>query len=246
MKKYKRQIFTYAGILFIFIIWIILSEVIKEEIILPTIPTTFQAFFNLLSKSKTYLVLLNSIGGLFLVVVIGFVISLILSLVSFKFEGFKNFIQPLMSLFKILPVPAVIIFFLVQFSQAIIPYILTSMVVIPIMYEGLYASIISIDDDINDEVKMISNNTNLSVIFNIYIPIIRPGIISSLLQSIGIGLKVKVMTEFVANTPNSIGYELNQAKSWLSMDLVFAWTIILVVIVILLDFILSKFIKKNQ
>ncbi|HKM40393.1 MAG TPA: ABC transporter permease, partial [Patescibacteria group bacterium] len=81
---------------------------------------------------------------------------------------------------------------------------------------------------------------------NIYIPIIRPGIISSLLQSIGIGLKVKVMTEFVANTPNSIGYELNQAKSWLSMDLVFAWTIILVVIVILLDFILSKFIKKNQ
>jgi ABC-type nitrate/sulfonate/bicarbonate transport system permease component len=50
----------------------------------------------------------------------------------------------------------------------------------------------------------------------------------------------------VANTPNSIGYELNQAKSWLSMDLVFAWTIILVVIVILLDFILSKFIKKNQ
>lgn len=91
---------------------------------------------------------------------------------------------------------------------------------------------------------MISNNTNVSVIFNIYLPIIRLGIIASLLQSIGIGLKVKVMTEFVANAPNSIGYELNQAKSWLAMDQVFAWTIILVLIVIILDFILSKFIKK--
>jgi NitT/TauT family transport system permease protein len=246
MRKYQRQIFTYAGILFIFLLWILLSETIKEEIVLPTIPTTVNALISLLGKGNTYLVLLNSIGGLFLVIIIGFIVSLILSLIAFKFDGFKNFIQPVMSLFKILPVPAVIIFFLVQFSQAIIPYILTSMVVIPIMYEGLYASIISIDDDITDEVKMISNNTNVSVIFNIYLPIIRLGIIASLLQSIGIGLKVKVMTEFVANAPNSIGYELNQAKSWLAMDQVFAWTIILVLIVIILDFILSKFIKKIQ
>ncbi|MGI6782085.1 MAG: ABC transporter permease [Acholeplasmataceae bacterium] len=245
MKHYKRQITTFAGILFIFIFWIILSNIIKEEIVLPTVSTTFKTLIDLLKNKNTYFVLLNTIGGLILVVIISFFISLILSLISYKFPGFKNFVQPLLSLFKILPVPAVIIFFLVQFSQTITPYLLTTMIVIPIIYEGLYSSFISIDDDITDEVRTISS-TNLKVIFYIYLPLTRVGIITSLLQSIGIGLKVKVMTEFVSNAPNTIGYQLNFAKSWLLMDQVFAWTIILVVVVILLDFVLGKFIKKIQ
>lgn len=244
MKNVKRQIFSYAGILFIFLLWIILSQIIKEEIVVPSISTTFYALINLLKNGNTYLILLNTLGGLVLVIIGSFFISLLLSLISFKFINFKNFIQPLISLFKILPVPAVIIFFLVQFSKTTTPYLLTTMIVIPIIYEGLYSSFISIDEDITDEVKMISSN-NLSVIFNIYLPIVKTGIITALLQSIGIGLKVKVMTEFVSNSPNTIGYALGSARANLMMDKVFAWTIILVVLVIILDLVLGKLIKKN-
>ncbi len=92
----------------------------------------------------------------------------------------------------------------------------------------------SIDQDIKDEIKMITK-PNLRVLINVYLPIIKIGILTTLLQSFGMGLKVKVMTEFIANSPKTIGYQLGYARSILAMDQVFAWTIILVVIVIIID-----------
>lgn len=240
----KRNLFTYLGIFFIFLLWFLLSTITKEEIVMPSISTTFRQLFELLKNNNTYLILLNSIGGLVLIIVGGSLVALILALISVKSLAFKSFISPILSLFKILPVPAIIILFLVQFSQEITPYLLTSMVIIPIIYDGIYGNIISIDDDLKDEVKMISN-LNFKVWFQVYLPVIRVGIITTLLQSFGIGLKVKVMTEFVASSKNTIGYALNYARAYLLMDLVFAWTLILVLIVVLIDAILNYLIKKE-
>lgn len=245
MKLFKHKIFSYLGIFLIFLTWLIISTAIKEDLVFPSIPVTAKSLFNLLSNSSTYLILLNSLGGLILIIIVAFVISLLLALISYRFNKFQQVIRPMMSLFKILPVPAIIIFLLVQFSQEITPYILTIMVITPIIYEGLYASFISINQDIIDEVKMMSN-FNLIIVIKLFIPITKIGVITTLLQAFGLGLKVKVMTEFVANAHDTIGYALNTARAYLKMDEVFAWTILLVVIVISIDLILNQFIKKAQ
>lgn len=244
-KRFKLDIFKYFGIFAIFISWFLISMRSNNEIVMPSIKSTFSQLFNLLSQGGTYLVLLNSVGGLILIVIGSFLIALILAIVSLKFEGFKNFITPTLSLFKILPVPAVIILLLVQYSQASIPYILTTMVVVPIIYDGIYGNLFSIDQDIKDEIKMITK-PNLKVLVNVYLPIIKIGIFTTLLQSFGMGLKVKVMTEFIANSPKTIGYHLGYARSILAMDQVFAWTIILVVIVIVIDSILGYLLSKAK
>ena len=244
-KRFKFDIFKYFGIFAIFIAWLLISMKANNEVVMPSIRSTFSQLFNLLSLSSTYLVLLNSVGGLILIVIGSFLVALILALISLKFESFKNFITPTLSLFKILPVPAVIILLLVQYLQSSIPYILTTMVVIPIVYEGIYGNLFSIDQDIKDEIKMITK-PNLKVLINVYLPIIKIGILTTLLQSFGMGLKVKVMTEFIANSPKTIGYQLGYARSILAMDQVFAWTIILVVIVIIIDSILGYLLSQSK
>lgn len=58
--------------------------------------------------------------------------------------------------------------------------------------------------------------------------------------------QVKIMTEFISNSPKTIGYQLNIARSVLNMNYVFAWTIILVIIVVMIDLLLNYCFKKTQ
>jgi len=135
--------------------------------------------------------------------------------------------------------------FLVNFKQSFIPFLLTYIVLLPLVYDGLYGAFISINKDLIDELK-ITSKLNLLMIFKIYIPIVSKQVISTLLQALGLGLKVKVMSEFIAEAPNTIGYELSYGRATLSMDIVFAWSLILIVIVVILDAVLVNYLGKQE
>ena len=148
-----------------------------------------------------------------------------------------------MTLMRTTPVAAVIIILLMIFGNIKSPYIITSLVILPIMYEGILVSFENIDQGIIDEVKMLSN-LNFRVAKEVYLPIVTPQILSTLVATIGLGLKVMVMSEFIAQPNNTIGYVMLQEKNFLEMDYVFAWTIILVVFVLLVEELL-KIIKTK-
>ncbi|HPK29136.1 MAG TPA: hypothetical protein PLQ55_04055 [Bacilli bacterium] len=245
-KKPTAQIIASSlGFLTIILLWIIISALHQNDIIFPGIISTLKVFFSLFQRGPTYFILLNTIGGLILVLVLSFLTALILSLISLKFPTFKSYITPFLALFKIIPVPALLIVFLVNFKQSFIPFLLTYIVLLPLVYDGLYGAFISINKDLIDELK-ITSKLNLLMIFKIYIPIVSKQVISTLLQALGLGLKVKVMSEFIAEAPNTIGYELSYGRATLSMDIVFAWSLILIVIVVILDAVLVNYLGKQE
>jgi NitT/TauT family transport system permease protein len=88
------------------------------------------------------------------------------------------------------------------------------------------------------------SNLNFRVAKEVYLPIVTPQILSTLVATIGLGLKVMVMSEFIAQPNNTIGYVMLQEKNFLEMDYVFAWTIVLVVFVLLVEELL-KIIKTK-
>lgn len=244
-KDYKRYLFGSLGFIMLFLGWLLLSTLQNNDIIMPGIGVTLSTFFHLFSISHTYLVILNTIGGVILVLVLSFISALLLALLSLKWPAFKSFLTPILALFKIVPVPALIILFLANFKQPIIPFILTYLVILPLVYDGLYGAFISVNKDIIDDLRLISK-LNLKIIFKVYLPLVRKSFISTLLQALGLGLKIKVMTEFIAEAPNTIGYELSYARATLSMASVFAWTLILIVFVIFLDYFLVARLTKSD
>lgn len=244
-KTTSQVIASTLGFLTIIILWIVISAVQQNDIIFPSIGSTLTVFFSLFANGETYLILLNTVGGLLLVLLLSFLTALILSLVSVKFPAFKSYITPILTLFKIIPVPALIILFLVNFSQGFIPYLLTYLVLLPLIYDGLYGAFISINKDIIDELK-ITSKLNLRTIFKVLLPIIANQLISTLLQALGLGLKVKVMSEFIAEAPRTIGYQLSYGRATLAMDIVFAWSLFLVIIVVIVDAFLVSYLRKEH
>lgn len=240
----KKSSFYSLGVLFIFVIWHLGFLHYDNDYIIPSIDQTLSSLGLLLTKSHTFLVLGHTLLRLLISIICCFVGGVAFALLSKISNCFKAFVKPIFTLLKTLPVAVVIILLLVALKSNALYYIV-GLVVLPIIYEGVLNALESIDQNIIEEVKMDSKVTPC-VIFRIYIPITLPQILTSLLQSFGLGLKVLVMAEFISNTSNSIGYEIMFYKDYANeMSYVYAWSIILIIFVMVVDSIISLIKRKS-
>ena len=215
-----------------------------NDYIIPSIDQTLVSFKELLFENYTYVVLGHTLIRLLISLSVCFVGGVLLAGLSKISSRFKAFIKPIFTLLKTLPVAVVIILLIVMLSQNALYYIV-GVVILPIIYEATINGLDSIDINIIEEVKM-DSSINPYVVSKIYLPLTLPYIFTSLLQSIGLGLKVLVMAEFISNTKHSIGYEILFYKDYANeMSYVYAWSLLLIIFVITIDSLINLMKKKS-
>ena len=236
--KSKKTYYT-LGILFVFVCWGILSVSIKNDFVVPSINLTLKALGNLFIDPYTYKVLGHTLLRLLTSISISFILGVMMAILSNLSVRFKAFIKPMIVLFKTLPIVVVIIMLLIMFTKEYASIFIVTIVVFPIIYEATLAGLENVDSNIKDEIKMLSNN-NLTIVRKIYLPLTIPYIITSLIQSIGLGLKVLVMAEYISQPLYSIGKELVYYKNDISSEYVYAWSIILIIFVLIIEILIVK------
>lgn len=229
--------------MFLFALWMIVQRAINNDLVIPDIKSVFLSLLILLKQAETYLIILKTIGRLVLTISICAVFTLILSYVSYKFEWFENFIKPLFIIMRTVPVVSLIIILLFLVGNNISPYFITGFVVLPVMYEGALSGFFAIDNTLKDEIRLLSD-INFNIIMSVFIPVTFPYLIASFVQSFGLGLKVMVMAEFIAQPKGTIGYIMLQERNFLDTADIFAWTVIMVLFVLLVEYIV-KIIRKK-
>ena len=234
-----KKIYFSLGILVIFIIWIIGEAIIDNNYVIPTIQDTFKALIDLFTKGHTYKVLGYTLLRLILSISVCFILGMFMAVLSYNFERFKWFIKPIITLFKTLPIAVVIILLLIILNKELAPYYIVGVVVLPVVYEAILIGLENINKDILDEVKL-STGTTPKVITNVHLPIIFPSILTAIIQSVGLGLKVLVMAEYISQPNYSIGNEFVYYKDIsMEMEYLYAWSIILILFVLSVEIIIS-------
>lgn len=244
-KNKSKIIYNILGILFIFLIWFILSYYFNNSLVIPKIKDVFKTLIKILSTSRIYKLLLLMIIRIILTVVISFIISLLMAIFAIKNKNIYNFLNPLIVVMKTMPIIAIIILLLLSVGMNLSPYIATALVIIPIIYESLYTSFTQIDTNVTDDIKTVSN-INFKIIIKFYIPLILSNVITTIIQSVGLGLKVMIMAEYLSSKNNTIGFEINRYYVNLDMEAVYALLLIVIIIVFCIDLILKKIREKKE
>ncbi|HEY8390691.1 MAG TPA: ABC transporter permease subunit [Clostridia bacterium] len=244
-KRNKNYGFIYVilGVLFLIMLWITGERVVNNDLVIPDIQSVGLALFALLKKGSTYLIILKTIGRLVLTIVICAVMTVLLAFCSYKSSGFENFFKPFFVILRTIPVASIIIILLFMIGNEYSPYFITAFVVLPVMYEGVLNGFFAIDSTLKDEIRQLSN-VNFKIIMTVFVPVTLPYIIASFIQSFGLGLKVMVMSEFIAQPTGTIGYTMLQEKLYLDTADIFAWTLILVLFVFLVELAVKKIKSK--
>lgn len=242
-----KKTYFILGIIAIGLLWFILSLSINNENVIPSIPKVAISLVDILKVGNSYIMILSTILKLIGTVIISLVIAALLASLSLLSTRFTYFLKPLIIIMRTLPVAAMIMILLVVFFRQNVRYqgtmVVSSFVIIPVMYEGILAGFKGIDKSIKDEVKLISNS-NIKTIYYINLPLALPYIFVSIIQSLGLGLKVMIMSEVIMLPTNSIGKAISEYASWGELDDVFAWSIILLILVVLFDILLKHIRNK--
>ena len=238
-----NHLYFFIGILLIIFIWFFVSIGVNNNIVVPTISDVTLKVINILTTVKYLKIILLTILKLILIIACSAVIGYILAVISFVSKEFKYIFRPIISLIRTLPIATVIVILLIYVGMNNTPIYICAFVIVPIIYEQVLVSFEEIDKNIIEETKMVCS-VNIRVITGVYLPITFPYFISSIFTVVGLGLKVLVMAEVFSQGQNTIGGAIQTARSILDTTSIFAWTIILLLIVLIFEMILRVISKK--
>ena len=240
----KKVGYTSLAILVLFLIWMIIAKTKNNEMIYPSLETIFKAFptiFNAANlKSFVYTIL-----RVFLNIGICLVVALILAILTSKVSIIYQIIAPFMRLMRTVPFICLSLMIVLFFSRYVAPFIIAIVVILPLMYEGILNGFKQIKPNLLDDLALLDLNY-MTKLKKVYLPLCLPSIILTLLQTLGLSFKVMIMGEYFAQTQNSLGRVLFDAKSNLYMDQLFAWTILIVIIVAIGELVLNYLQQKRM
>ncbi len=230
----KKIIIYFISISVIILLLYLLCYVVDNTIIFPTPTTILEAFFNLLKTKETYIIIGSTLLRLLISLIISFIIGATLGVLAGKFNFLNLFLRPFITIFRSLPLASIIVIIMIILGFNKSPYIICMLMLIPIIYEAFLNGTLNLNKELM-EVWRLESNFNERVIFKIIFPLSKPFIKTAYTQSVGLGIKVLVMAEFICGTKNSIGRALTNSANYLEYDKVFAWSLIAIILVIIVE-----------
>ena len=180
----------------------------------------------------------SAVGYSFVRIVSGFLLALfagiVFAVVAGRFRIAEVMLQPYMAAVKSTPVASFIILCLIWLSSKNLSVFIAFLMVLPIVYTNVLQGIKSTDRKLLEMAEVFEVGWWRRLNY-IYIPQLKPYLISACSISIGFSWKAGIAAEVIGIPAGSIGEKLYEAKVYLSSGDLFAWTVVIVAISILFE-----------
>ncbi len=249
-KKYKVPIWTIIGIgAFIFLWWLI-SYFVNSSLF-PGPEIVFPQFTSYLGKSDTYSAIGGTLLRLLISIALGFLFGMLLGIFGGLNESFRSFMKPFITVFRTIPTAAVVFIIIALLKPMFAPVIIVFLITFPILYESVVSGMTNIDKSIIDALR-IDGTHKAKAVFKIYLPLSESYILLGLVSSVGLGMKVAIMSEILAGSDSAygLGKLIRDASTIADMTSVLAYSLIAIVIIGIIDigmyFLKKKYKKQTQ
>ncbi|NLA76412.1 MAG: ABC transporter permease subunit [Clostridiales bacterium] len=243
MKKALKYILTAAIWLGI---WQALATLaVREEILLPSIPATTSALYALVGEGGFWKSVLYSLARITAGFALGTAAGTALAVITSLSEALKIFFSPLMSIIKSTPVASFIILALVWLKSGNVPVFTAFLIVLPVIWANTATGIIQTDADLLEMSRAFGMKRS-TVVFKIYIPSVLPYFSAAVKTAVGMAWKAGIAAEVICTASSSIGGGIYDSKVYLDTPSLFAWTIVVVILSIVLEKLIVKLIGQRE
>lgn len=226
------------------VIWQIMAALIAEEILLPSPLLVFKRFLDLLVQKEFYLAILSSIGKIMIGFVISIFFGLILAFISYKSNLFYDFINPIILIFRSIPLASLVIFLLFWVKSTNLSILVSFIMAMPIIYTNTYEGLKSIDKKLI-QMADIYKIKEFDRIWSIYLVKTKTFISSSIISVSGLVLKAGIAAEVIGLPENSIGKSLYNSKIYLDMPSLLAWTLAILILSFIFESALKLILEES-
>ncbi len=239
----KKILKTSLIILFWGLVWQALSMIAGNPLLLPSPIATLKRLFELMGTLGFYEIILRSIVRILIGTVAAVILGVGLAAASARFKLLHDFISPIMTVIKAIPVVSFILLLLLWLGRDVLPSIISALIVLPIVWTNVETGILQTDKSLI-ELAEVYKMSGWKKIWNIYAPSTLPYFISSLNSSLGLAWKAGIAAEVLALPVIAIGKQIYESKLYLETTDLFAWTLTVIIISLIIEKLIVFAIKK--
>ena len=238
---------TVLQIIFWLLIWEISARIVDNEFFLPTLGQTFRKLWDVVWDKNFPLTLISTLGRVLLGLVIGTALGVTLATLSHYSSIVKCIVSPFVSVVKSTPVATFIIILWLFMSGNALPVFIAVLMVMPIIWQNVLDGYEAIDPQLSEVCYLYRFSFKKRMRVLIF-PTLLKYFIPAFITAAGLAWKAEIAAEIIAYTKNSIGGHISDANTVYETAEVFAWTLVVITVSILLEaltkFLLRRF-KRN-
>lgn len=161
-----------------------------------------------------------------------FLLGVVIGILAFRFSFIRDFLSPLMSVIKSVPVASFVILALIWIGSKNLSIFISFLVVFPIIYTATIGGLNSTNPKLLEMAELF-NMRKWHKAVAIYKPALMPYLTSSCRVAFGMAWKSGVAAEVIGVPDLSIGEKLYMSKIYLDTAGLFAWTLVIVLLSVL-------------
>lgn len=242
-KCLKKVLITLAVLLFWTGVWQVAFMLIGKEILVVSPLQVVQRLFELAQTAEFW----KSIGSSFLRISSGYLLGVIfgtlLAVLTSSVSLLKELFYPLISLAKATPVASFIILALVWIKKNGVPVFIVFLIVLPIVWANVSEAIKNTDKAML-EMAQVFRFGKLKTVKEIYVHSVLPYFAAGCTTALGLAWKSGVAAEVIALPQSSVGYHLYRSKITIETADLFAWTLVVIVLSVLLEKLIAALLKR--
>jgi len=215
-------------------LWQGLHMLVSKSILLPSPAETIDALVRLSDNGELWTSVGNSLLRIMSGYLLGMVGGCLMAVITSTSRLLRDFFHPLMVITKTTPVASFIILAVVWLKSANVPAFTVALIVAPIFWSNVYTGISATDRNLLEMAKMYRFSRR-ALVTKLYIPSVMPYFHSAMTVGIGMAWKAGVAAEVICNPGNAIGSGLYESKIYLETDTMFAWTVMVIILSIILE-----------
>jgi len=124
-----------------------------------------------------------------------------------------------------------------------VPVFISFLMCFPIIWTNTVTGIQNVDQKLLQMAKVYQVHRR-DVILKIYLPSLTPFMNAAMITALGLAWKVSVAAEVLSHPRKAIGSELYTSKAYLDSPTLFAWTLVVVMLSLIFEFVLARLVKK--
>ncbi len=243
-KSVQSKAASYLLIAAIYLlVWQIVSVAVGSALLLPSPAATLKRFAQLVSLAESWravgLTMARIMGGYLLGVLAG----VLLGALTARFPFANALLAPLRSVIKATPVTSFILLALLWLSSNAIPLFISLLMVLPIVWTSTLEAVLHTDPQLLEMARVFRFGRKRTML-RVYVPSVLPQLLAACTTALGFAWKSGVAAEIIALPKRSVGYRLYEAKLSIETVDLFAWTLLIVLLSMLLEILLVRALRR--
>lgn len=232
----KKAIGILAFAAFWLTVWQLASMLIGDDlrIFLPAPLTVVKRLFRLLPTAEFQSAVGKSLLRIFAGFLIGITLGLLLGAATALFKPADIIISPMMSVIRAVPVVSFIVLAYLFIQIETLPVFISALMVMPLMWQAVHIGISKPNRELTEMCRAFRIGKVKTLIF-VKLPFAAPSLISTAINSLGLAWKSGVAAEVLCSPAVSIGHIITMAKNNLEYGDLYAVTLTVVILSLVLE-----------